>query len=337
MSGENQDQQHGLLHSLGSSDFDSLLGSQPSAPATGTPVTAPAASPSTPKVEGAPPLEATKLSKSAGPDGAAERTDGGAAAPAGQQSAAQPTPPSATPGIDPAVLESIVSAAAKGSAAGLQQAQSSAAAQAKADIGLTPEQFNAKYGIRQATPDDLATILGQDPKKAVDTLNSLLIAATRSGVLMAKDLFEAQTSELRATYDPHISAWQQHQAELREKTAETSFYKTYPELEAERATVTEMKDAILLRVKSGQLKFANEQQAFKAVADATKAVLARYGRTAAAPSGAPSSNGQLAQHQGQTPPQRQMAAASTAGTQGSGKTAGSSTDELAGVFGEAWR
>lgn len=192
------------------------------------------------------------------------------------------------------------------------------------DRELSPQEFNAKYKVVQVTENDVAAILDQDPKKAAASLNRLLQGAAQQAVLMALDLSKAEVARIQDEYNPHITEWKSYNAERQAKASEDRFFKAYPILAEERATVMEMKDAILARVQSGQIKFASEQEAFKAVADATTALLTRFGKTPGAGGGG-ATNGQGAAQ----PPSRQMAVASSTGRTGSaGATAKSDVDKL---------
>lgn len=258
----------------------------------------------------------------------ADATEGAQAAPAGEGQQTQQTQQTAAPaqgtqstGIDPKVIEEIVAASARGAAAGTQQAAQRQVADA---AKMTPEEFNQKYGIQTITEAHIAAILDQDPKKAAHALNTLLVGAIRSAVLMSQDVVDARLKATKAEYDPVVTSWRKFEAERVEQKAQENFYKLYPDLVEEKELVAEMTNAVKARVDAGAARFTNNEEAFKAVADASRKLLARMNKQA---SGGAQAN---ASTQTQTN-QRQMAALSTAGRQGTGQTATKSDVEL--VFG----
>jgi len=267
-----------------------------------------------------PPLEQVTPKKAA--------TDG---TPPAQQGG-QPVPPTTgSPGLDKAVLDQIVETATRAATSAADaSATRSAAAQVKQDKkDLTPQEFNAKYHIEPITEAHIQAILDADPKKGASMLNQLFIRNMSSAVLMAKDVIESRLGAMREEMNPHIASWEKHQREQREAKLETDFYTSNKDLVNEKPLVKEMQDAIFGRIASGQLKpFATPQDALKAVADATRAVLTRMGKTPSASSAQQSSQSSQSSQQTHT---RQMTAASSAGQSGAGTSAGQSDVEK--IFG----
>jgi len=245
----------------------------------------------------------------------------------------QQQPQQKTTAIDPAVLEQIVQAAARGATAAQQGGQ-----QQKSQ-DLSPEEFNARYGLVTVTDAHMAQILDQDPKKAAASLNSILQSNLRAAVLMARDLTQAELTKVRGEYEPHVKSWQSFQAEQREIQMQDRFYKAHPDLVNEKELVKEMTDAIRARALTGQIQFKTEAEVFQAVGEASRKLLARMNKQANG-SGSGSQQPNQSQHQqqqgqGQSSSSRQMTAASAAGQSGGGQTAGSSEEQR--IFGENWR
>jgi len=193
---------------------------------------------------------------------------------------------------------------------------------------LSADEFNQRYGIVRPNEQMLTAILGQDPKAAVATLDNLFQANLVASMRMANDIIEAKMKQLDDRYRPHIDSWQQHRQTIANQEAESRFFKAFPDLANERETVMEMKDAFITKVNAGQIRFANEQEAFNAVATATRSLLQRVrgGGQGSTQTGQSHQN----QHQSSG---RQMSVASSAGRTGTGQAAakGSIVDEVFGV------
>lgn len=275
-----------------------------------------------------PPLETVTPKKAVGAEGQSQQ--GGDTTGQGTQQ----QQPAQSPGIDKAVLDQIVETATRAAAGASAAGQSKTDAQIKRDQDvLTPEQFNAKYQIEPVTEAHIQAILDSDPKKGAAMLNRLFMRNMGSAVLMARDIVDSQLKTVRAEMEPHVASWTQHQKEQREAKLETTFYTSNADLVNEKPLVKEMQDAIFGRIASGQLKpFNRPEDALKAVADATRAVLARMGRQTGAGGGGTVQQQSQSQGQGQKSPTRQMTAASTAGQSGSGQAAGQSDEEK--IFGK---
>ncbi len=279
-----------------------------------------------------PALEQTTLSKPV--DTQTQQTDVGQQSQQSQQT--QQTQQSQTTGIDPAIINQIVDASVR-SAVGAQRSQTAAEAQVAHDKReLTAEEFNAKYQIQNVDESVIQGIFDADPKKGAAMLRQLLVGNMRSAVLMAKDIVESRLDAVRSEYAPHVQSWQTFQQEQFRAKLETDFYTEYPALVNEKPLVDEMRNAVLGRIAVGQMqKFNTPKEAFKVTADLVNATLARMGRQTTNGAGTTQlqSNSQQ-QGQGQATHTRQMAAASTAGQSGAGRSAGKSDEEK--VFGNDW-
>jgi hypothetical protein len=194
------------------------------------------------------------------------------------------------------------------------------------DRPLTDAEFNQKYGVPVVTPQHLETILGQDPVRGSQMLNQLLRSTMTAALKMSADVMQAEHQRLRGEYSGPINEWKTHQAIQRQKEAEAEFYTAYPDLANEKAIVSEVRDAFILRVNSGQVQFKDRKEAFAAVANTVQNLLKGFTRT-------PTQQGQNGQ---QTPttgqPTRQMSAALSAGRTGTGQAAAPKSDVEA-VFG----
>jgi hypothetical protein len=247
------------------------------------------------------------------------------ASPDGTKPAAAQT---ATSPIDPKVLEEIVAASTRGVQKATAASATATAQQKKDAKEMTPQEFNAKYQIRVPTVEDIKLLLQEDPVKAAQALNDLLMANTRTAVLMASDVFQAQLAKARSEYEPHVQSWKTYQAQQREQAAQQSFYTKYPDLANEKELVQEMIDSLKAKVDAKVVSFQSDDQVFEAVAAASRKLLARMNTQASA--GAAGKTAQ-SNNNGQPPP-RQMATASTAGRSGTGQTAAKSdVDEVFGA------
>jgi len=244
---------------------------------------------------------------------------------------AQAATPAATQnsGIDPKLIEEIVNASVRGANAA-NQTKGEVKQQTKDAAEMSPEQFNQKYGIVQVTPEHIAQLLDADPKKAAMALNNLLINNTRSAVLMAKDIIEAQLKAARSEYEPHVASWQSYQQRQAEDARQNKFYTKYPQLVNEKELVQEMIDSLTAKKAAGAVTFQTEDQVFQAVADASMKLLARMNKQAAPAQGNTATN-----TNGQQTSTRQMASAASPGRSGTGQAAKVSDEEA--VFGSDFR
>jgi hypothetical protein len=232
-------------------------------------------------------------------------------------------------GIDPKLIEEIVSASVRGANAA-NQTKGEIHQQTKDAAEMSPEQFNQKYGIVQVTPAHIAQLLDADPAKAAAALNNLLINNTRSAVLMAKDIIEAQLKAARSEYEPHVQSWQSYQQRQAEDARQNKFYTKYPQLANEKELVQEMIDSLTAKKQAGQVAFQTEDQVFQAVADASMKLLARMNKQAAPAQGNPATS-----TNGQSSTTRQMASAASPGRSGTGQATKVSDEES--VFGADYR
>lgn len=210
--------------------------------------------------------------------------------------------PTAQPAVDPAKL---IEAAVNSTAAAMAKVQQANTPKPEAKP-MTDEEFQKRYGIVNYDAKALERLFHKDPAEAAKFLNEMNANAYQAAVRMANDLFQAQLAQAKGTYDPRISAMEQFVAEQREAAANQRFYTAYPDLKDESPMVQEILNAVQARVSSGQLKFKDEAEAFKFVADATNTRISqmreKYG---SAPQGAAPGGGQ------RTPPTRQMASSTS--------------------------
>ena len=298
------------LENQGNDDFSSMLSGEPQKPDTSGNIDQVSNDPSKPPAP---------LSKPAGKDPVQSQTG---TTPA-QQAAPQQTQQT---GIDPKLIAEIVEASHRG----MQQSKGEVRQQTKDAAEMTPEQFNQKYGIVQVTPEHIAQLLDADPKKAAMALNNLLINNTRSAVLMAKDIIEAQLKQARAEYEPHVMSWQSYQAKAAEDARQNKFYTKYPQLANEKELVQEMIDSLTAKKQAGMVEFQTEDQVFQAVADASMKLLARMNKQAAPAQGTTATN-----TNGSQASTRQMASAASPGRSGTGQATKVSDEEA--VFGSDFR
>lgn len=319
-------EQEGILHSRGDSDFTDLIGGagkgqqqqsgeggqqqQQQQEAGGAPA-------------------AKTPSKPAGTEGEGKPKTEGAPATAGAEGAPVEgeKKPAATSSFDPKVIEDIVAASVAGAKRGSETPSKTEAA---APRQMTDAEWNERYKIQTIDAKVITALMDTDPAKAAAVLNSIMTGNMRSAVLMAKDMFESQLKTYRDEVAPDISAWRTHQAEIREQKAQDAFYKKYPDLANERELVKEMTDALHGKIKTGQISFKTEAEAFEAVAQASRKLLARMNKSGG--NGAAGTGTQSQQQQQSS--SRQMTAASSAGHQGTGRTATPSDEEK--IFGKDW-
>jgi hypothetical protein len=205
-------------------------------------------------------------------------------------------PVQAPAAIDPnALAQSIVKAQQEA------QRQNAAAAQSQ---GLTEEQFNAKYGIRKITAQDIQAIFDQDPNKAAAALENIMNAKVRQAVLMAQGVLEPKLGEFAQQLSP-VQAMMQKQ---HEEAIWTNFVTRYPDLKDERALVYETVNAHLAR----GTKFSSPEEAMKTVAEFVQGQIARLRGTGQAQ---PSATTQAAQPR---PAARTMTPTLTGGRSASG-------------------
>jgi hypothetical protein len=252
------------------SDAQSIFGvSKPETTSTPTPVAAPVQAPAAPATP---------------------------AAPVVQQPVAPQAQPQQQSAIDPkALAQSIVQAQYEAQRQNAQAAQSQ---------GLTEEQFNAKYGIRKITAQDVQAIFDQDPNKAAVALENIMNAKVRQAVLMAQGVLEPKLGEFAQQLSP-VQAMMQKQ---HEEAIWTNFVTRYPDLKDERALVYETVNAHLAR----GTKFSSPEEAMKTVAEFVQGQITRLRGTGQAQ---PSATTQAAQPR---PATRTMTPTLTGGRSASG-------------------
>lgn len=224
-------------------------------------------------------------------------------------------------------INSIIRSTVESTAQAMAARQPAQTQQQQAPAAMSPEEFDRRYGIVRPNEEMMTRIIGQDPRVAAQTLDQIIQSNLTASVRMAADIVDAKLRELDTRYQPHISSWQAHQQEIANKAAEDRFFKTYPDLANEREVVMEIKDAFLAKVQAKQVHFADENQAFFAVANASRSLIQRIrgGQQGSTQTGQSQQNKQ--QSSG-----RQMAAASSAGRTGTGRAA-APTDVVTEVFG----
>jgi hypothetical protein len=228
------------------------------------------------------------------------------------------TPPGTTD--QTALVQAAVEAGIRASREGQQSPQQQTQQPAPR---MSDEQFAAHYRIPQVTPQHIETIMGQDPQRAAQALNALLRDTMSAALRMSSDVVIAETERVRGEFNPHITSWQAYQKQNARKAAEASFYSMYPNLAEEKALVNEVRDAYIMRVKTGQVSFRDEKEAFAAVANTVNNLVSRFKPQGT--NGQPAANGQQAPTTGQAGG-RQMSAASSAGRTGTGQVAAAKTD-----------
>lgn len=191
------------------------------------------------------------------------------------------------------------------------------AEQRAAPAKISDEDFNKKFGVLNVTDSHIQQLLDADPKKAAAALNTMFQGLNRQSLLMAQELFESRMKEMQDKFTPHVESWTRYQREQNEAKVEQQFYTDHPALADEKDLVAEIRDAMVLRVQSGQLKFSSQTEANKAVADAAMKIVTRMQK----PQGDAAGDGTRAQTASTAKPNvgRQMASASSAGRAGTGK------------------
>lgn len=290
----------------GSSAFDNLVaGPDGQAPA---PVVPKVETPVTPPTTPTPP-----------PAGAQPTQDQGV--PAGQQPPAGTTPPPTPQPTHAEIIRATAEAVTNAHNANAQrpQGQQQPVSVANKPVAeLSSQEFAERFGVTRANDALIQQIQGADPKLAAAALDTYGQNLVRQAVLMTMEVAEAKIKALEAQVTPATQSWQAYHKEVREKQMKDDFYKQYPDLANEHDLVMEMKDAVLARVNAGQVRFNSPQEAFNAVATATRRILARTQAPGTAPAaGAPAG----AAATPPPPPSRTMSAASTAGRAGSGQSA----------------
>lgn len=321
-----------VLGNQGTQDFSALISGAPQqAPAGGT-GSGPTQSDPNARSDGAGGVPRKHVSATEGveptpaPDGTSATPPGTPTTPVGTPSPAQPP---GTPAANQALVDSLTeSMVAASKAAQDRLAANQPPAQPQGPAELTPQQFAAKYKVAQPTTDLITKLVGQDPVVAAQALHAYGQNIVQQTILMTMDLVDAQMKERFDGITPHIDSWKQHQAVIREEKARTQFYEKYADLKDEADLVNDMKDAVIARINSGQVRVKNIDEGMELVATAARNFLKKY-----RPNGAPQ-GGQAGQPQSQPPNGgRQMSAASSAGRTGSGQQPTTPKSDVEVVFG----
>lgn len=175
---------------------------------------------------------------------------------------------------------------------------------------MSDAEFAAHYGIPQVDAKGLERLFDKDPNAAAAFLNDVLRQTQTATLRMAQDLYKAEMQSRMTTLQPRLSQMEQFIAAENERRAGERFYTSYPNLRGEEPLVKEILDATQAKIQRGELKFSNESEAFKFIADSAAKLTARM--APAAGSGSPSQQGR------QNPQGRQMATASSAARPGGG-------------------
>ena len=242
-------------------------------------------------------------------------TDANQAQPNPQQAQVQPDPfqqqvqPSAPPSLSEADLTRIATVAAGAARQAMPQQQVQQAPQP----AMTDEQFNTRYRVPVVTAQTMQAINDPDPVKGAAALNALLKQTYTSSLLMANDLHSAEIARVRGEMTPHVQAFQTFQQTQQKVALENEFYGLHADLNNERELVNETIDAFQTKRARGELPPMSKEQAFKAVADNVRKIVARMGGTL--PNGGQPS--QAPQHQ--APVQRRPAVLTQQGRGSSGQ------------------
>ena len=128
------------------------------------------------------------------------------------QAQTQPTPD----------LSEIIKTTVEATAGALRQPQQ--AIQQVQQREMTPQEFDAKYGIIRPNEETIQQLLGQDPKKAAQALDRITNGNITAAMRLANDIIEAKLSQLQTKLDPHIKSWTEYQATTRSKELESLFF-----------------------------------------------------------------------------------------------------------------
>jgi len=219
----------------------------------------------------------------------------------------------AVPMLSEADLTRIATVAAGAARGAIPQQQQ----QRAPEPAMTDEQFNARYRVPIVTAQTMQAINDPDPAKGAAALNALLKQTYTSSLLMSNDLHQAEIARVRNEMTPHVQAFQTFQQNQQKVELENQFYSLHPDLVAEKELVNETIDAFQAKRARGELPPLTRDQAFKAVADNVRKLVARMGGALPADAGQPSP----AQHVPTAPVQRRPAAATQQGRGSSGQFA----------------
>jgi hypothetical protein len=240
----------------------------------------------------------------------------------GQQSVTQPKQTTAAEQSQADIIRATAEAVA---AAHVRGAQSAAQPAMPSQKDISPEDFAKKYNVTRANEELVATILGNDPKRAALALDQYGQNLVKQAILMTMELNSNELTRFRGEIDPHIQSWQSYRAQQEAVAAEQRFFSYAPDLANEKALVMELKDAFITKVRAGQVQFANENEAFSAVANAARTILKKVN-----PSWTPTAGNQSGPTGGQQTGRRMSVASSTGR---SGTPQATAKSDVESVFG----
>lgn len=213
----------------------------------------------------------------------------------------QPVPPAHQ--LSEADLTRIAATAAGAARAAVQPAH-----QPQQPATMSDAEFASRYKTPTVDAAFMQQLMDTDPAKGAAVMNGVLKQTYTSALLMANDLFQAELAKMRGEFQPHVESFRSFQASQQKTALENEFYSLHPDLATERDLVNEVIDSFQAKVARKEISFADKTSAFKAVADASKKLLARMSA---------SSDGQ--QSPPAQPAQRRPAAATSQGRSGSGQ------------------
>lgn len=239
----------------------------------------------------------------------ADNTDGNAAAPTRQTEGDAPAAPSAPPAAPSTLSDAELARIAAATAGAVRQIVPQPAAPA-APAAMSDAEFAARYKTPVVDAAFMQQLMDTDPAKGAAVLNGVLKQTYTSALLMANDLFQAEMSKMRGEIQPHVDSFKTFQAQQQKVALENEFYSLHPDLVNERDLVNEVIDSLQAKVARKELNFASKTDAFKAVADNVKRLLARMGATGTPDGG---------QQSPPTPQPRRPAVATAQGRSGTGQ------------------
>lgn len=218
------------------------------------------------------------------PDETATETQPAVAAPAVTQ---QPAPaagtasaPAAQPATIPPVQDPTAIATSVAEAVKRVMEQQQPAAQQPAPT-LSQAEIAQKLGVFTATADDYEAAFGVKPTSAtqLDAYNRHLQGVAKQAVAISQILTQRQFEAVQQQITPAVAAARQAEAERHK----TTFFTANADLKAYEPLVQKAYESALARVRSGELRFKAPEEAYKFVAEETRAMLKAVGITPTAP------------------------------------------------------
>lgn len=260
--------------------LDNGTGQPSPAPAAPTPPPAPAPRQVTP-----PPRPARQIIQDNTPanQGVEEPTPAAPVTPT--PPAQQPTPAAPpTAGLTEADLARIATVAAGAARQAVPQQQPQ---QPPAQERMSDAELDARYKRPVVTAETMQAIMS-DPAKGAAVFNQLLRQAETAALMMSYDLHQAELARVRGEVQPHLQAFQTFQAQRSAAEQRARFSSAHPDIASESELIDDVRDALEAKINRGELpKFASEADAFKAVADGVRKIVARMGGTIPANGGQP--------------------------------------------------